>query len=230
MDTDETITDSSDIHIATASPKELEQLSIGTVTVKPLGANQRCVSLVLLLIAMGMYVTAANGNQWVEAAGNMAAGRPLCRFGLWQTCNCIEVGQNGQELPCRRMDKRLDTMMTNDDSVFNQVTPETYITRGLAVGSAIFTAFTLVFLAWEKTDSAVKPTPLQFKRVKLITLLLFICAMLGVATTRSWDTNPKLAIEMNANPPEWTWGRDYLLWRAAWITILVATPIAQFLE
>jgi hypothetical protein len=221
-------TSGTEITIDQCTAEEVEQLSIGVVKPKPLGSNQHCASLIMMLMSLVLFIVATEGTQWVRATGGNAAGRPTCRFGLWETCNCIRVGQNNDELPCRKMNRRLDTAFEEDDFVYNDWDDSYYMTRGLAVSTSVFTAFTLAFSTWEKSDTSIKPKPVSFYRVKLVVMMMFACAMLGVATTRQWVTNQRLA--EGVIEEQWAWGRDFQLFRAGWITLLVACPIAQFLE
>eukprot|EP00457_Paulinella_chromatophora_P011807 gb/GEZN01011970.1/.p1 GENE.gb/GEZN01011970.1/~~gb/GEZN01011970.1/.p1 ORF type:complete len:232 (+),score=15.52 gb/GEZN01011970.1/:33-728(+) len=214
--------------ISQATPEEFEHLSIGTVKATPLGANQRCVSLVLLFFGLVMFMFATRGTQWVRATGGNAAGREQCRFGLFKTCDCIRVGQDNAELPCMAMNRRLDAAFEEDDDVYNDFNDDVYITRGFAVVTCVLSGLTLAFSAWEKADTAIKPRPINFKRIKLVAALMFICAMIGVATTRRWQINPRIATGIVNG--SWAWGKDYELFRAGWIMLLVAVPIAQFLE
>lgn len=228
--------------IEQCTAEEVEQLSIGVVKAKPLGSNQRCASLIMMLMSLVLFLVATEGTHWVRAVGGNAAGRPTCRFGIWETCNCIRVGQNDDELPCRKMNRRLDTAFEEDDFVYNDWDDAMYITRGLAVATSVFTAFTLAFSAWEKSDTSIKPRPMTIPcrrgcsdgfywfSPKLVVLMMLACAGLGIATTRQWKLNERLYQGVTADNPSWAWGRDFHLFKAGWITLLVACPIAQFLE
>eukprot|EP00808_Paulinella_micropora_P016938 g27500.t1 len=219
---------STTVLIAQATPEEVETLSIGRVKRKPLGANQRCVSLILVLLSLVLFIFATEGTQWVRATGGMANGRPQCRFGIFETCDCIRIGQDNDELGCMRMNRRLDAAFQEDDDLYNDWHDEMYILRGLTVGTSICTALVLAFATWEKSDTSSKPRAINFKRIKLVAVLIFACAMLGVSVTRKWETNARLAQGMVND--QWAWGRDYHLWRAAWIMLIVAVPVSQFLE